>query len=838
MIRRHVSRQNVSENPRTLSAHAGNVGHPHLKRTGYSIATALSLALSLDASQITAQSISSEIQGARVSSAVACTASTGQAERALSGVVTDTQDARIPGAAVTAACGTFTQSGQTASDGTFALRLLPGKYEVRVQRSGFDLFRQEVAIAADRDTTLSVVLTVGQLTEAVMVRAPEREVVTRSATTATKTDTPLLETPQSVTIVTAAQIRDQGSPTLQEVLRYMPGVRHELYGIDNRGDWMSLRGSHESTQLLDGLRLPLTGWYGVVRNEPYAYERIEVLRGPSSIIAGANDPGGVVNLVSKRPRAEAARDIGVRFGNYNRRELHADLTGPLSPDGSWLYRLVALGNDSDAQINHADEQRALVAPSLTWRPNARHSVALFGEYQYDRSKNTNAFLGLAGTLQAAPNGPIPTDLFIGEPAWDRYGGTRRRFGYAADVSLNGSWQLRHNLRHDRVDGLLKSMYAAWWGGFVDENGRPDASGRHLGRRWYIYDDRSRVTAGELLVQGRRQTGAVTHTLLFGVDGTIHDASQTSAGGQGTPLNVYAPVYGNFPEPSLNGATPKENNIRRLGLLAQNQMKFFDRVSVRVGVRRDKVRNAVVGGTVSRDWATSANVGVVYELLPGLAPYVSYSESFNPVSGTDAAGNAFKPKRGEQIEAGLKWEARSLPVQATAAFYSLNEKNRLASDPVNVGHSVQIGEARIKGVELEAKGELASWIGLASYTYTRAKASAAAWGGKLDSNQQIEGIPEHSASVWALHDFGHLRLPGFRLGGGVRQVGRIGDGTGKIFVPAVTLFDAMASYETGRWRFALNVNNLSDKVYIATCLGRGDCWFGARRTMAVTAGYRY
>lgn len=214
---------------------------------------------------------------------------------------------------------------------------------------------------------------------------------------------------------------------------------------------------------------------------------------PSSI-AGQNDPGGVVNLVSKRPRREAAREFGVRLGNYDRREFNADLTGSLSADGSWLYRLVALGKDSNTQINHADEQRALIAPSLTWRPDARHSVTIFGEYQYDRSKNTNAFLGLAGTLQAAPNGPIPTDLFIGEPAWDRYGGTRRRVGYAAESSLNGAWQLRHSLRHDRVDGLMNSMYAAWWDGFLDEHGNADSNGRYLGRQWYIYDDRSRVTA--------------------------------------------------------------------------------------------------------------------------------------------------------------------------------------------------------------------------------------------------------------------------------------------------------------------------------------------------------
>lgn len=660
---------------------------------------------------------------------------------------------------------------------------------------------------------------------------------TRSAT-ATKTDTPLIETPQSITVISADQIRDQASPNLQEVLRYTPGVRSELYGIDNRGDWISLRGSKETTIFLDGMRLPLTGSWGVVRTEPYAFERIEILRGPSSIIAGANDPGGVVNLVSKRPQEQAFGELGVQFGNYDHKQVNADFTGPLNDSGTLLYRLVALGKDSNTQIKHADDKRTLVAPSLIWLPSEQSSVTLYGEYQYDRSKNTNAFLGLEGTLYPAPHGPIPTDLFIGEPEWDRYGGTRRRFGYATEFALNDSWQLRHNLRHDDVDGLLKTMYAAWWDGFVDANGNADANGEYLGRYWYVNDEHSRTTTGDLLVQGEVQTGVVKHTLVFGIDGLLHDASAASVEDLATPLNVYAPVYGSFAEPSLGAATPSESEIRRVGVLAQDQMKIGERFSVRLGVRRDMVRNAVVGKDVEKDWATSSNVGVVYQILPGLAPYASYSESFNPVTGVDAAGKGFKPKRGKQIEGGLKWEAQSLPLQATAAWYSIEEKNRLADDPNNFGNSIQLGEARIKGVELEANGELASWSLLGSYTYTHVRATAETWGGNINPDEQIEGIPKHSAAAWAVHDFTHLGLTGFKLGAGVRYVGRIGDGTGDVFVPAVTLFDAMASYETDSWRFALNANNLADKSYIAVCLARGDCWFGQRRRVVMSAAYRW
>ena len=233
-----------------------------------------------------------------------------------------------------------------------------------------------------------------------------------------------------MTIITAAQIAEQASPNLQEALRYTAGARNELYGIDNRGDWFSFRGSDQSTVLLNGMRLPLSGWWGVMREEPFAYSEMAVLRGPSSIIAGQNDPGGVLNLASKRPQSERAREMSVRLGNYNHTEIRFDTTGPLNADRSLLYRFVGLGKNADTQINYADEQRVLLAPSLTWR-GSRGSLTPYGEYQYDRSRNTNAFLPREGTLEPAPNGPIPTDLFIGEPDWDRYGGTRWRAGYEA-----------------------------------------------------------------------------------------------------------------------------------------------------------------------------------------------------------------------------------------------------------------------------------------------------------------------------------------------------------------------------------------------------------------------
>jgi iron complex outermembrane receptor protein len=682
------------------------------------------------------------------------------------------------------------------------------------------------AASAPAETTLPAVRVRGTSETA---GSPVIGYAARRSGTATKTDTPLNEVPQSITVIGAEQVRDQGSPNLQEALRYTAGVRTETYGVDNRGDWFSLRGGSNGSTLLDGLRRPLTGYWGIIRYEPYAFERIEVLRGPASVIAGQNGPGGVVNLVSKRPLAEHAAEVGVQLGNYDHKQVQADLTGPLNADGSLLYRVVALSKRSGTQVDHAYDDRDLFAPSLTWRPNAATSFTLYTQYQRDESGNLNAFFPAQGTLLPAPNGPIPMNTFIGEPDWDTYGGDRVSFGWQLEHRLTDAWTLRHQLRTERTDGKMRTMYAAWYDGFRDATGAADPNGTHLNRVFYASDDKDRATNADLLFEGKLRFGSVAHTLLLGVDGLQSRAGQRYYGDfPATPLDVYNPVYGSFPLPPLPDTPEVVTNVRRFGVLVQDQMKIDDRWVLVAGLRRDKSSTSIEGTSpAQKNMATSVNVGGVW-LAGDWSPYVNYSESFDPVSGTDAAGNLFKPQRGKQVETGVKWQAMDR-LAASAAVYELREKNRLATDPDNVGFSVQRGEVTVKGLELELAGQLASWDLTAQYSYTDAQVTRT--GDTPEElatlGQQLEAIPKHSAGLWAVHRF--AAAPGLRAGFGVRHVGESGDGNaGGLEVPAVTLFDAMVSYEIPGWRFALNANNLTDKQYVASCLGRGDCWYGNRR----------
>ncbi len=466
----------------------------------------------------------------------------------------------------------------------------------------------------------------------------------RRSASATKTDTPLNEVPQSITVIGAEQIRDQASNNLQEALRYTVGVRTETYGVDNRGDWFTLRGASEGSTLIDGLRRPLSGFWGILRDEPYAFERIEVLRGPSSVIAGQNAPGGVINLVSKRPQAEVVREVGVQLGNYDLKQLNADLAGPLNADGTLLYRLVALAKDSDTQVNYAFDERELIAPSITWRPNAGTSLTLFTEYQRDESGNLNAFFPYQGTVLPAPNGPIPYDTFIGEPDWDTYGGKRWRMGWQFEHQLSADWTVRQNLRHDRVDGTLNTMYAAWFNGFLDATGAPDPNGTWLGRAYYLFEDANRITNADLLLEGRLAFGTTQHTLLAGIDVMATRSSQKSWFGSATPLDVYNPVYGTFPLPAKPDVAPTISETRRTGLLLQDQIKFDERWVFVAGLRHDRSSTGTEGSPAQKDAATTKNLGLVWLADGGWSPYASYSESFEPVGGTDAAGALFEPTR--------------------------------------------------------------------------------------------------------------------------------------------------------------------------------------------------
>lgn len=661
----------------------------------------------------------------------------------------------------------------------------------------------------------------------------EGYVATRSGI-GTRTGALIEETPQSISVVTADFLRDVNAHNVQESLRYTAGVRAEMYGLDNRGDWFTLRGGSEGSTLLDGLRLPLAGYWGNVRNEPFAYEQIEVLRGPSSVVAGQNGPGGVVNLVSKAPQAAPRGEVSFQVGSHETFQGSFDVTGPVNQSGTVLYRVVGLARDGGTQVDHTKDERQFIAPSLAWKVSERTTLVVRAEFQHDWSNNNVGFFPWTGMILPAPNGPIPDSTFIGEPAWDKYEGTRHRVGYHLENKLNDTWTLSHGARYDRVEGEIRGMYANFWeGGFL-----PD--GRSVNRTWYADDTKAQTAVADLRLVGAFESARVEQTVLVAFDYAFNENAVSGASGAATPLDLYTPAYGSFALPALVYGPENKTTTNQFGVTVQDQIKIDRRFVFVPGLRYDVARADAAGAGYDTD-ALTGRFGVVYLAPRGFSPYLSYSESFEANGGADASGSAFDPRRGDQIELGVKWTSPDKRFTAGAAVYELHETNRLTTDPLDPTNSLPQGEVTVRGFEFEAAANLRAWQLIASYTYTDAQVTAASsTPGDATLDQQLQGIPLHAFSVWAVHKFEDLGIPGLRAGLGVRHVGETEDGTGNplLDTPSNTLWDGMVSYERGAWTYSLNATNLFDKKYIATSLTRGDSWFGVRRQVSASATYRW
>lgn len=649
----------------------------------------------------------------------------------------------------------------------------------------------------------------------------------RNAVTATKTDTPLSETPQSITVVPRDQMVEQGAVSLQDALNYAAGVRSDAYGLDSRTDSVRIRGA-EPTEYQDGLRR-LFDWYtSNTRTDPYTLERIEVLRGPSSMLFGQGSTGGVINMVSKRPQPDRQGEIGIQLGSHGRRQLQADLTGPLDSQGEWLYRLVALGRVSDTQVDHVPDDRQLFAPSLTWRPSAATSLTLQGHWQKDKSGSTSQFFPWEGVLLPNPNGQLPTNRFIGEPGFDRYDSERRSFGWLFEHRFDEHWTVRQNVRVSRNDVNYSTLYGDSFslpGGWAG-----DPIGQRLfGRFADVTLTDARMETADQHVQADFSTGAWRHKLLAGFDVLRYRKATRSffdlpvyLGGSVPLIDAYDPTYvGYTPGPLTDDP---RSTLRQGGVYLQDQLRHGPWIVV-AGLRHDKAVNSVEGGSDDRDSATTGRLGVMYLAPGGWSPYVSYSESFSPVAGLDFYNQRFRPLRGEQVEAGVKYEPEGGRTSFNAAVYRLKEKNQRTPDPANPLNTRQAGATLNEGLELEFRGRPARALELiAHYNYT-------------DVDPALEQLPRHQAAAWGVYRFAVGDVPGFSVGAGVRWMSAFQDGAAPT-VPSVTLVDAMLAYETMHWRYALNVTNLGDKVYASTCLSRGDCWYGARRNVVASATYRF
>ncbi|KHL74215.1 TonB-dependent receptor [Pseudomonas putida] len=647
--------------------------------------------------------------------------------------------------------------------------------------------------------------------------APVEGYFTSNASSATKTDRPILETAQSISVVTAEQIADRKVDRVEDAVAYTAGVRVGASGLDPRFDMISIRGFETTmgADFLDGLRQPGSGWLSLYQTEAYNLERIEVLKGPSSVMYGQISPGGMVNRVSKRPGLLANNEVQIQSGNYNHQQGQFDLGGKLNESGDLLYRVVGVYRDAENYIEQLNNDVRMIAPSLTWQIDPDTSLTLLAQYQERET---------AASPMLYQQGEHLSNFWQGDEYFDKLQQRQWTFGYEFEHTFNDTFSFQQNLRYGQVDTTNQYLqpYQEREGHILDR----DAIG--------VYEDMSSVSADTRLVS-RFATGPLHHTLLTGVDYGWIDTSLLYASGPAPSIDRFAPDYN---QPVAKPGTPladEDGLEQRTGLYLQDQIDL-DRWRLSAGLRRDFVhvrRSDNLSGINRKtsDSATTGSVGALYLFDNGLAPYASYATSFQPQSGS----GAYKPTEGEQYEVGLKYQPPGSATMLTASLYHLTQKNVLTRDLANPINSIATGEQVSKGLELEAVSDLGDRLKMtASYSFNDPEVTKSNDG---NEGKQPLNVPRHLASVWL-----DYRLPmGIGVSGGARYTGsNYGDAQNTVKNESYTLVDAGVHYDFGGGldgvRLALNAHNLFDKRYI-NCQ-QGYCYRGEARSVVTSLSYRW
>ncbi len=703
-----------------------------------------------------------------------------------------------------------------APDGGFTV--LPAQPGTVPPGAGASLAPVSVTAGTERETAIS----------------PVDGYFARRTATATKTDTPIIEIPQSVSVVTRQQMDDQRPASLMEALEYAPGVFTGQVGATNRYDYLPLRGFIETSTdntVLDGLKvLSDGGSYSSMQVDPYLLERVDVYRGPSSVLYGRNAPGGLVAMTSKRPTSEPYRSLELTLGNRDRAQAGFDVAGPIGEAGSGLsYLITGLGRYNRTQFDHVKESRWALAPSLQWQ-DGRTRVLLQAYVQDDPDGGYHGGAPYDTTVTGAHNGRrVPRSFFDGDSSYNEFKRRQRMIGYQFEHAFDNGWTVRQNFRYLASTVALEQVYGTTWSG-------PNTLTRYASGA----DEKLRAWTLDNQAERRFDTGPVRHTVLAGLDHQHRNLYGAWYAGGATDLDVVFPVYGN----ALVGALDRvavERKLTQTGVYLQDQLAW-DRWRLTVSGRWDRARtvNRAYGSDEYLRWSGrkfSGRTGLVYLFDNGFAPYVSYSESFNPSGFTDSRGNVLQPTETRQVEAGLKYEPSGGIGLASIAVYDLVQKN-VATRILGTPYYEPAGKVRSRGLEAETRLQVhRNFALLASYTYTDARFLRTDNGNEGRTPYQV---PQQMASVWGEYTL----APGVALGAGVRHIDQSwADNANTRRVPAYTLVDLSLRLDLGRMRqewhgasLRFNVRNAGDKRYIASCASLNYCYFGEGRRVSATFGY--
>lgn len=673
---------------------------------------------------------------------------------------------------------------------------------------------------------------------------PVDGLVAKQSGVGTKTATPITQIPQTVNVVTRDELNQRDVQDLNTAVGYTPGVRIIDYPGGQGSPDIYLRG-FRSINFLGLYRDGLRGGFNTYDTnlEMYGVERVDVVKGPASVLYGQSPPGGLINLISKRPRDDFFNEVAVQYGSFDRKQTMFDFGGATAGGGA-LFRFNGLVRDSDTQIDHMEDDRVYLAPSLTLRPTESTSLTLYGEYLDVRRGGSEQSVPIYGTVLPNTNGKIKRGLFLGEPDWNK-----------EDVE---SYTAGYELTHKFSPGLIFRSI----GRYTDAEASFDTIGirvtafddndTSIGRIAQDRDQTSELYQTDNNVEANFSTGFIRHKLLAGFDYSDYHRDEARRNGLPSDLNVFDPVYGQ-PIVWLPGLAfvSSITDSQQAGLYIQDQARIGDLI-LTGGLRYDRSETAidffVFGAEVAReDEAFTWRGGVAYEFANGVTPFFSYSTSFLPQTLPRVGFSVLDPNEGEQYEAGIKFQPPGTSSLFQIAVFDITQTNLPSTDALGGLFYEQVGEVNSKGIEVEGKTEIMRNLDLvASYTYNDAFITKddSSFGPNRQGNR-FNAVPEHMASLWLNYRFPAGPFAGLQTGAGVRYIGETTDQDNKNTIPDYALVDAVVSYEMGYLtpamkgaKLTVSATNLFDKEYYTPGFYTDFVKEGNERAVLGTLSYRW
>lgn len=747
--------------------------------------------------------------------------------QSLSGRVTDASGATLSGATVIARNDSNkTERTATAdANGRFELAgLAPGTYRLSVTATGFAPFTQIVTLNTEQSRQLEIQLAPGNVFETVTITAGENSYAPATATTGSRVDLPLRDVPASVQVITRQVIDDQAATNVQDVIRNVSGV-NVPHTTGSRAESFTIRGfTSIANTYRDGYRNDFNS--NRSNTELSNVERVEVLKGPASVLFGRLDPSGVVNFVTKKPLADHHYSVQFQGGSFRFLRPQLDFSGPLTKAKTLLYRLNVAYENADTFRDFNERERFFIAPSVNWIVAPATTILFESEYLQDRRLVDR---GLVALPFAGGIAPIPFSRFLGDPGIP-YNNQQGKVGVTLNHSFSGGATLRSALRSSASRANYDSRQAR----SVVEVANPALSATtrnncaKLGTTVCVELDENR--SDQLFhshywqndLATKFTTGGLRHTFVGGFDLQVELQDLLSIRAQRRDLlDIFNPKYTFAPSPLVpNGDTKRKNEAA--GVFVQDVVALTDKLKLTFGGRFDYfkarsvdfLRNNLVQSSIDRVFTPRA--GLVYQPTEAVSLYFSYSRSFQPVLSFDRFNNPFVPERGEQFEGGVKFGWLNNRLTSSFAVFNITRQNVATADPADARFSVQVGELRSRGVEFDFTAQLTrGWNVLSSFAWISAEITKDTI---FPVGNRVPGVAKPTGSVWTTYEFSRGALKNFGVGTGLFGVGRrYGDGFQSFSLPGYLRADATAFYKLYRGekltaRFAVNVNNVLDKRY--------------------------